>query len=240
MKSKERGIFFFVNIINYKNGSKREGAEMDRELIKIFRYMNFTIFYYEEVTRDEFHGLMMQLIKSQYLNKADSFIFCIQTHGNMIQNQTIMAFSDGLTMKTETVIEMFSNTNCKLLVNKPKVFFFPFCCGSISDTEKKIKLDKIENDGPSVLVPSYSDILICFGTIPGFTSHRDIELGTWYVQELCKVISEYACDFHLEDLLKMIGSRTMSIRDGGEVQVASTENRGFYKLMYFNPKFFNE
>lgn len=238
MKSKKRGVFFFVNIIEFKSEkNNRKGAEQDREnLITTFREMNYTIFYYEDLAREEFHELLAELIKSEYLKQVDSFVCCIQTHGNSYNNQTIMEFSDGLTMGIEDVIQMFSNTSCKNLVNKPKVFFFPFCRGSISDLEKKV-VPVTQSDGaPTVYVPSYSDILICFGTVPGFMTHRDTGFGSWYVRELCKIIAEHACDCHLEDMLKMVGTKTMEIRDAGRVQVASTENRGFYKLLFFNPK----
>ena len=238
MKSKKRGVFFFINIIEFKSEkNNRRGAEMDREnLITLFREMSYTIFYYEDLTRQEFYDVMLQLIKSDYLKNIDSFVYCIQTHGNLYQNQTIMEFSDGATVPIEDVIGMFSNTNCKDLVNKPKVFFFPFCRGRISDLEKKIMPVKTEQDGILMLFPSFSDILICYGTVPGFVTHRDVGFGSWYVRELCKVIAEHACDCHLEDMLKIVGTKTMEIRDAGRVQVASTENRGFYKLLFFNPK----
>lgn len=100
MKSKKRGVFFFVNIIEFMNDTKsRNGAEMDREnLITAFREMNYTIFYYENLLRHEFDQLLNQLIESDYLKQVDSFIFCTQTHGNLLNNQTIMKFSDGQTM----------------------------------------------------------------------------------------------------------------------------------------------
>lgn len=239
MKSKKRGVFFFVNIINFRNNqNNRKGAETDREnLVTLFREMSYTVFYYEDLTREEFLVLMGQLIVSDYLNNVDSFIFCIQTHGNLYQNQTIMEFSDNKTLPIEEVIAMFSNTGCKKLVNKPKVFFFPFCRGDISDLKKKIDTSQIEHDSSDKLFPSYSDILICYGTVPGYKAHRDTQSGSWYVQELCKVFAEHACDCHLEDMLKIVGQKTMEIRESeGRVQVASSENRGFTKLMYFNPK----
>jgi Caspase domain/Caspase recruitment domain len=239
MKSKKRGVFFFVNIIEFKSEkNNRRGAEMDREnLITLFSEMNYTVLYYEDLSRQEFHELLNQLIKSDYLKHVDSFICCIQTHGTLYNNQTIMEFTDGFTMGIDEVIDLFSNTNCKELVNKPKVFFFPFCRGGISDLEKKIMPVKIETDGaPSIYVPSFSDILICYGTVPGFMTHRDVGFGSWYVREMCKIFAEHAYDCHLEELLKLVGTKTMEIRDAGRVQVASTENRGFNKLLFFNPK----
>jgi caspase Dronc len=120
------------------------------------------------------------------------------------------------------------------LIGKPKVFFFPFCRGTLSDQEKKIH--QIETDGLSNSVPTFSDILICYGTVPGFTTHRDTSFGSWYVNELCKGVAEHAADTHLEDLLKIVSTNTMNMRDAGRLQVASSENRGFNKLLFFNPK----
>lgn len=234
MKSKSRGVFFFVNIIRFvKEQTNRAGAEKDKEnLITLFTEMNYKVFYYEDLTRGEFLDLVNQLIKSDYLKKIDSFVFCIQTHGDLYQNMTIMEFSDGTSVDVEHVIGMFSNTNCPSLAMKPKIFFFPFCRGKISDLEK---IRRIETDGGPGL-PSFSDILICYGTVPGFVTHRDTGFGSWYVRELCKIFTEHACDCHLEDMLKMVSTKTMEIRDAGRLQVASTENRGFNKLLFFNPK----
>lgn len=240
MKSKKRGLFLFINIVRFKNADKtRGGAEKDRDnLITLFREMNFTVFYYEDLTRPEFFELMLSLKSSEYLKQVDSFICCIQTHGDLDNNRTIMEFSDGLTVGVEMVIETFSNTSCLSLVGKPKVFFFPFCRGSISDKEKKVA-SIIETDGfqnGEKLVPTFSDILICYGTVPGFMTHRDTGFGSWYVRELCKIFAEHASDCHIEELLKMVGTKTLEIRDAGRLQVASTESRGFNRLLYFNPK----
>lgn len=235
MKSKRRGVFFFVNIIKFKNEKlDRHGAEKDREnLVTLFREMNYTVFYYEDITRAEFLALMQDLVVSEYIKNVDSFICCIQTHGDLHNNATIMEFADNSTLSTEHVINQFSNSNCPSLTKKPKVFFFPFCRGKISDKLKKITM--IQTDGIAE-VPSYSDILICYGTVPGFSTHRDTGFGSWYVRELCKIFAEHACDSHIEDMLKMVGAKTMAITDAGRVQVSSTESRGFNRLMFFNPK----
>lgn len=237
MKSKRRGVFFFVNIIKFKGQSEkdRHGAEQDREnLITLFKEMNFTVFYYEDINRAEFLALMNELVVSEYIRGIDSFVCCVQTHGDFQNNATIMEFADGLSLATEQVISLFANSNCPSLTNKPKAFFFPFCRGKISDKLKKITL--IQTDGQSSEVPSYSDILICYGTVPGFTTHRDTGFGSWYVREMCKIFAEHACESHIEDMLKMVGAKTMAMTDAGRVQVSSTESRGFNRLMFFNPK----
>jgi hypothetical protein len=56
----------------------------------------------------------------------------------------------------------------------------------------------------SVVLRSMSDILIGYSTLPGFKSHRDVYLGTWYIQAVCEVFMEHACDTDVEDMLKMV------------------------------------
>lgn len=241
MKSKIRGVFFYVNNIHFGGSAEpRDGATKDRDnLITLFREMNFSVFYFEDLTRDEFtNKICLLLLELKLLKTADSFVCCIQTHGDRKGNLSMMQFSDGTELSTEHVVSYFSNSSCPSLANKPKVFFFPFCRGKISD--QRLKVMKTQTDSASNSpMPSYNDILICYATIPGYQAHRDTELGSWYVQELCKVFAEHAHDTHLEDMLKIVGAKTMLMTDRqgeGFVQVASTENRGFNKLLFFNPK----
>jgi caspase-like apoptosis-related cysteine protease len=184
--------------------------------------------------------LLRELVQSEYLKRIDSFFLCIQTHGDLLNGHTIMEFSDGNREFTDVIVTLFSNTNCPALVEKPKVFFFPFCRGKISDKLKNVYIPSTETDGilqRQFLVPSISDILICYGTVPGFRTHRDTEFGSWYVRELCKVFAENACLHHIEELLKLVGMNTMDYKKAeGLVQVASSESRGFNSLLYLNPK----
>jgi len=247
MKSRRRGVLFFVNIINFENAkTNRNGAHRDREnLVTLFREINFTVFYYEDLTKIQLLDLLNQLINSTYIKNIDAFFLCIQTHGDLYDNQTIMEFSDGTREATENVIAMFSNVLCPALVGKPKVFFFPFCRGKISDRLSNVYVP-IETDGKTsnelsqISVPKFSDILICYGTIPGFMTHRDIEFGSWYVRELCKVFADHAYDCHIEDMLKLVGANTMMYQETeGRTQVASVESRGFNKLLFLNPKIYD-
>jgi Caspase domain len=172
MKSPKRGVFLFVNIINFKSQKTRAGAESDREnLITLFRELGYTVYYYEDLKKNEFFDLLEKMRSSDVLKGVDSFVMCIQTHGDLIYGLTYMEFADGQTDTTERVIEMFSNKNCPNLILKPKVFFFPFCRGKLSDYETKFS--QIQTDGAWNSVPTFSDILICYGTVPGFATHRD-------------------------------------------------------------------
>jgi len=65
--------------------------------------------------------------------------------------------------------------------------------------------DCTENDGSSsALLRSMSDVLIGYSTQPGFGSHRNVYLGTWYIQAVCEVFMEHAWNTDVEDMLKLV------------------------------------
>lgn len=128
MNGKCRGIFCFINIINFKNHQKRNGAIEDKKnLIHLFRGLGFTIFYYEDVTYDELDKILSNLIASDYFRKTDCFVFGLLSHGEYNSGVTRVLFYDDSIIKVEHIIEKFSNSNCRNLLNKPKIFIFPFC-----------------------------------------------------------------------------------------------------------------
>lgn len=69
---------------------------------------------------------------------------------------------------------------------------------------------RIQHDGSTSIVHRrMSDILTGYSTLPGFSSNRDIYLGTWYIQAICEIFMEHACDTDIEDMLKMVSSSSL-------------------------------
>ena len=77
--------------------------------------------------------------------------------------------------------------------------------GDAQDFGVKLTAGHIQTDGCApVVLPTMSDILIGYSTLPGFVSHRDVYLGTWYISAICEVFMKHACDTDVEDMLKMV------------------------------------
>jgi caspase Dronc len=146
----------------------------------------------------------------------------ILTHGSHTDGIPRIMFKDGSHMKLNDVMDQFKNINCINLLRKPKVFLFPFCRGDTPDhgsfvtrpsrpiTSREFEHDGapyVENDGQMEdKCSTYSDILICYATVVGFQTHRDVQDGSWYVQNIVRLWAEHAHDTHVEDLAKMVGS----------------------------------
>lgn len=74
------------------------------------------------------------------------------------------------------------------LLYKPKVLIVQACQGN-----ETIRAERLAMDGPSARnSPAYSDLLVCVSAVPGFTSFRDTERGSWFIQIMCKKINELA------------------------------------------------
>lgn len=94
------------------------------------------------------------------------------------------------------------------------------------------------NEG-STNIATFCDMIVCYATVSGYNAFRDPEEGSWYVQILCKVLSEDAHDLDFESLLKIICEYMKLKRtERDHLQTPSYENRDFSKYFYFNPGFF--
>lgn len=51
---------------------------------------------------------------------------------------------------------------------------------------------------------NYQDTLIAYATLPGYVSYRDKFNGSWFIQLLCEVFMNYACEKHVQDLFVMV------------------------------------
>jgi len=240
-RSSPKGYFFMINNVQFVNDimDTRIGAEVDeRNLEELFKQFGYIV----EKHRDEGLEDMMRKIRefaqrSEH-SRYDSCVVAIMSHGiarRSKQNSTIIS-ADGHLLEIDWVLQQFNNENSRSLAAKPKIFFFQTCRGDAQDFGVKYVADRNETDSfSSVVLRSMSDILIGYSTLPGFVSNRDVYLGTWYIQAICEVFMEHACDTDVEDMLKMVDQKLATLKtEEGLRQTSSYENRGFRKL-YFNP-----
>lgn len=248
MKSRNRGVFFMVNIIEFpkRELKKRSGAEVDSKyLLHLFQELGFVCFDKENLTKKEFFDLLTQLRSSDYLAKTESFVLALMSHGEMQDDMhDRVEFSGGEICKVNEIEDFFSNAECRSLREKPKVLIFPFCRGEAPDFGvARLETDSILEATPRVNrhMETRSDMLVCYASVRGFQALRDPEAGSWYIQAFCQVLAEYAHEMHLEDMLKLIGDKLKSLRSPeGYIQTPAYYNHGFNKLLFFNPGAYEE
>lgn len=184
------------------------------------------------------------------MHDTDCLVFGLMSHGEKEYSSYNVEFVDSKKIDIENILMKFSNKNCGYLASKPKIFIFPFCRGLLEDGgvmgRQRIEHDHIEpiqNDAKNNIAhkPSYSDIKICYASLPGYTAFRHPAEGSWYVQIMCEVLAKHAHDTDLEQMLKIIGNTLSTKRtERGKMQTSSNEDRGFDKDLYFNPGYYGE
>jgi len=241
MRSSPRGYFFMINNVQFVNNimDARIGAEVDeRNLEELFKQFGYTVEKHRDQGLEDMKRKIGEFAQRSEHSRYDSCVVAIMSHGTVggsNQNSTIIS-ADGQLLEIDWVLEQFNNENARSLARKPKIFFFQTCRGDARDFGVKLTAGRIQTDGyGSVVLRSMSDILIGYPTLPGFASHRDVYLGTWYVSAICEVFMEHACDTDIEDMLKMVDQKLEKITsEHGSLQTSSYETRGFRKF-YFNP-----
>ncbi|CAD7003898.1 caspase Dronc [Ceratitis capitata] len=249
MKSKDnRGILFLVNNIkfdtDYRNGAENDSAA----LIYVFRQLGFKIFNLKDVSQKLFFDYLEKLLKSEYTRKTECFILALMSHGELnTKKEEVVGFSDGSTVKVQLIIDHFSNVKCPNLLEKPKVLIFPFCRGPIEErgnmtnTESDTMSYTQDKDNNTAMMYKESDLLICFATNKGFKSFRDQKNGSWYVQELCKVIAEHAHDTDFQDIIKIVQRNVSKMfSENGGIQMGNSHDLGFNYKLFLNPGFSEE
>ena len=167
------------------------------------------------------------------------------SHGR--ENELIAV--DGKGIELERIFEKFNDINCPLLAGKPKFFIIQACRGdrtdrifpgsrsasgfstSGSDTAPK---DGLSNGEYNSSRPNWEDMVIAYSTIPGFTSQRDLQNGTWFIQCLVKVFKRHFSEKELLELLKITQRELSKCTDSNGVkQTLEIVLRGVSKNLYF-------
>uniref|UniRef100_A0A2M4AQU3 Putative caspase-1 n=1 Tax=Anopheles triannulatus TaxID=58253 RepID=A0A2M4AQU3_9DIPT len=248
MKSRNRGVAFIVNVIDFVKNvhPKRNGADIDgRNLISIFQQLGFVVFYYENITKSDLDDLLVQLKESEYLS-CDCFAFYILSHGDHKKGSDYIFLHDNSILLVEDLLTEFNTVNCAKLIRKPKLFFISTCRGVQPDLGSYRLSSNTERDGmidPKKPLPTniatYCDMLVCYATVPGFAAHRDTNTGSWFVESMCKVWAEHAHDTDVENMMKLVGAHASTYRtETAALQTICTEQRGFFKLLYLNPGYY--
>jgi len=87
----------------------------------------------------------------------------------------------------------------------------------------------------------YSDMLVSYSTIPGHISIRHEEMGSWYVQAIVDVFSEFSKDRDIHSLLTKVNRKVSKMTTGGHIRKQMPEPRNHLtRDFYFFPGYVPE
>ena len=190
------GRALIINIEKYDDPKlNRYGSGKDRDALeKTLSGLGYQVVVEENLKGHEIITKIFDHAKGR--KDCDSFICCILAHGEKDQ----IKGSDGeLTIIKEISLKL---TEVDHLRNKPKLFFLQACQGQNLPPPMNV-------DAPGALtidtafptLPRDSDFFWGFSTTYETCSMRDVNTGSLYIQNLCKVLDEY---YTIEDLVTMV------------------------------------
>ncbi|XP_003727974.2 uncharacterized protein LOC100891400 [Strongylocentrotus purpuratus] len=218
-----RGFVLFINNFFIGKSDHRRGAEADEKNVRhLFENVlkGFHLQYEQDVPLRELKEYLKALKNTLSTGHYKSFIFILGSHGEpkdgadrRMKDAVLMA--DGDWMLVEEIVSNFHGDQIPAMKNKPKVFIIQSCRGkelqrsvSLSDSPAEMSNPGMMNyPQPAVTTrPVNSDILIAYATSEGMKAWRNEEEGSWFVKDLCDVITEYYDKEHILDILVRVNS----------------------------------
>jgi hypothetical protein len=256
MTSKPRGFALIINNEIFNDPSEiystRHGSTIDaNNLCILFQQLGFQSKIKENREYQDLQDDIDDFAQLKENVEPNMRILVVLSHGDKMN----VLSADGFKLPYEWIISRFNNCNCPQLRGKPKLFIFPACRGASPDygvyndlSSSPTQFDSSAPDASVVMKPSplvsrsgkrlpmYSDILIAYGTLPGYVANRDTAEGSWYIQCFCKVLMKKAGEMELMEMLAEISREMLEYEsEFGTVQTCSYEVRGCFDKLYFNP-----
>lgn len=257
-----RGKCLIINNVNFENNLlDRKGSNFDAdELSKTFQQLNYQILTCGDLRAEQIHDHVDTVSKLDH-SDGSSLVVCILSHGSL---RTVFGV-DGVPIQLRDLTEKFTASNCKSLAGKPKLFFIQACQGKkeqilphhrkqkfsreselpgTSQVESArndiIVMDTDENETVEDVIPEESDFLLAFSTAPGWSSYRDPDKGSYYIQKLCEQIQKECMRHHMLDILTDVNNRIskcdIPIKDGQTVKTVPSHFSSLTRKLYFFPE----
>ncbi|KAF4090651.1 hypothetical protein AMELA_G00054600 [Ameiurus melas] len=242
MDHKRRGMALIFNQENFHNLMKRRGTNKDRDnLTERFQDLGFDVNCHNDKSKAE---VLKEIRKAAEAHHADvdCFVCIFLTHGEEGQ---INAFDDKI--KIKEITDLFRGDQCKSLVGKPKIFIFQACAGdkyevavtgmAAGDSDDEKEVAEAAN---LYTIPAGADFLMCYAVAEGFYSFRDINSGTFYIQDLCETLQQHGSTMEFTELLTLVNlkvsQRTANSQDFQNKKQMPCFTSMLTKKLYFRSK----
>nr|CAB3227789.1 caspase-2 [Phallusia mammillata] len=234
-----KGLALIISIDNFEESAcldNRLGSNIDRcRLELVLRQLGFRVYILLDGTAKEIWGTLMEFATLEDHERLDCMITVVMSHGN----NGVFYGRDGKPVFIDPMLELFSNERCKGLQNKPKIFLFQSCRGDKpdkgvdevdspaknsnstlqapqSDVYTNPRIGPKPNLAPPIRqnkLPTFSDMLVGYATVQGYTAMRNTKHGSWFIQALVRVLAFHACDKHLLEIMTIVNNMIKS-REG--------------------------
>ena len=219
MKMFPHGIALIINNEQFMKllDCKRMAID-ERNLTHAFRFLGYKVEVHRNLDSKEMLAIMTEMGKRSH-DHYDSFVCCILSHGeegHVYGIDSVMVSLDALSKKVDA-------KECPSLGGKPKLFFLQACRGKMEEESFGDAGDEPSQPSKPVHVatdagirvatnsdteiPAAADFFFGCATPLGFRAWRDLDHGSWYISELCRVLCELFTHASLNDIMTRVNHK---------------------------------
>lgn len=187
-----RGVVVIFNMREFEQSTgienyTRFGTDKDAEDIKdVFLKLGFVVHRFDNVSKKELSRELDEITKD--CRSMSCFACFILSHGHEGEIYT----RDGVVKLTD----IFTTLETPDWLGKPKLFFIQACQGGkymdAIEPEYGDATDAPPKQDQLTPLPKQSDFLYAYSTVDGYSSWRNTEYGSWFIQELCQSFRSYS------------------------------------------------
>ncbi|XP_068085598.1 caspase-1 [Anabrus simplex] len=234
MQHPRRGVALIFNHENFEKDlslDQRLGTNKDcAELTIALQDLNFEVRVCQDYTHCEITDVLRNVANVADHSNADCLLVAVLTHGS----------AEGLYARDEyyssgEIWTPFQADNCPSLAGKPKIFIIQACRGDQEDRGVKIFPD-VNGMRTQCMIPTHCDMLIAYSCVLGFTSFRETDEGSWFIQSL---IAELRVNGTREDLLTLltnVNGRVAAITPSSGVKQMPNFTSSLTKIVKFTAR----
>ncbi|XP_045623236.2 uncharacterized protein [Procambarus clarkii] len=221
----------YVCILSYSSFKDRpdldlEGSHSDvNNLSNVFGKMGYTGHSHSSLTAHQTKQVLTSVRDMEVLDHVGCAVFVISSHG--VGNEKFLT-NDMKRLSTEWVCDLFKDSECPRLKNKPKLFIFNFCRGHYQEQllrqASAVKCTRVKEP--------LKDMMCFYSNSGGFMSYTFTKDGTPFPRALCRTLAKHAHNKELNELYREFLKEYSKVCPTAAPQL---RNLGFTKKFYFNP-----
>jgi len=222
-----RGLCLLVNNEDYSKAEglkDRRGSTVDAKRIEsLFSGLGFHVESQKNLTKLSLRRLIELLQRYKDLQKYNCFVAVFLSHG---ENESLNCV-DGETMRIDDIINSFKGDTCPALAGTPKWFIIQACRGCEFNYEIQHDAPEDEHDAYEQMpekpmsIPACADFYISYATAPGYYSFRNINSGSWFINDMCSVLHEYGQREDVNTMMTRVNRRVAlgrTVEGGGSIR----------------------
>ncbi|KAK0059060.1 caspase-3-like isoform X2 [Biomphalaria pfeifferi] len=140
--NERRGIAIIIVNDKYQGSNKREGCEKDKQLLQTtFAQYGFEIRCFCDKKAADLIKELNNISKEDH-SKSDCLVIAITAHGEEFRDKSVredLIYTTDKIITTRLILELFSDSNCKSLIGKPRLVFIQACRGTKMDDGAQVK-----------------------------------------------------------------------------------------------------